>query len=166
MKEVHCEHCSTIYHYLYRVVDTRAAVAFPEGLTRNAAEHAARSFARRGVAPAACPGCGRIQANMVPALRRQFRRRCEARGIIIPAAILLVCIATALLTTNFFDEPLRGNSAIAVAITALAALVPFLLFAVRPWMISHAFNVNHFGPAHVPIGTKGPVPAAQTAPSD
>ncbi len=173
MKEVRCEHCGTVYHYRHNAVGKAKRISVTvmhidpfstEEQAAKAADRVAKSVASRGVGPVACPKCRRLQENMVPILRRQYIQKFEITGILLPMGLAVVCLGTALLCTNFFDDALRGMPAVFVTVLAIFAIALFVQFGVRPRLDAQEFSVMHAGSVVVPLGNEGPIAAHDAGP--
>ena len=118
LKDVTCEHCGMIYHYAYRAVRRKEQGQSLYGMysdrvveeTRDAALRRASARVRSGIAPVACPQCGKLQSDMVVELRRRVVARATPSRRHL--AIVLFChgfSCVLLLTTNFLKEPITAG---------------------------------------------------------
>lgn len=171
LKDVRCQHCGMTYHYVYRAMAKGEGVSI-YGLDDDGARQRAETTAtarlkktlRNGMWPVACPGCKRLQRSMVGVLRRQFRGQWMLAGVILPSILIFFALAVALLSSDFFDNPIpSGPMSAIVALTGIAGLL-YGLIGVRNCFTLRRLSTEYFGPMNVPTGTEGPAPIAAATP--
>lgn len=136
-----------------------------DGQLRSSVERIAAAKLKRIVPPVRCPGCQRLQSNMLPQLRREYLLQYQALGAALPALLGLMALGIALMQTDFLEQPLQGGSLVWVIVLSGVAGMAALLFGLRPWLTARKFTVEHFSDASIPLGQLGPAPMAQVAPS-
>ena len=166
-KDVVCQHCGGAFHYFFRCVDEQKGSSVYGIQIDKVTDRATRSAAavagarvRAGVAPVACPKCGKLQEQMVLQLRRQIVARSQPLGWVLPAVLAGMDVCIVLLASNFMEEPIPTRWAVGAIAIAAIALALFVQIGLRAWLESRTVSFNHFGHAYVPKGISGRAPDA------
>ena len=165
LKQVTCEHCGSIYHYAYRYTGQGQATSAYGLNQQGAAERSRRLAVQRvqnrlsaGIAPVACPKCGNLQADMVHELKRRLLANSQALGWVLPAVLIGISFGSALLASNFFDQPLSVSWSIGLGIISAIALAFWVWFGLRVLLETRTLTVNHHGSSAIPRGIEGAAP--------
>jgi hypothetical protein len=162
LKDVTCEFCGTTFHYAFRsfgrgtghaVYGIGADMAADRAL--NAAASRAKSRARIGLAPVACPKCGKLQNEMVQELKRRVMRNASTLGVHLPLFLLGAVVCVALLVTNFGKEPITRGWLVGLVVTAIIAFLLAAHVGLGAWRESQSLACNYFGRQEVPVGAIG-----------